>query len=339
MPLDPTDLQVYAHFQRALRRTRLRTQAPDEAERIAKRFGLGKVAARILAARGYKADERAANYLNPTLKNGLPRPEALKDLDKACVLIAKTIEAKRSIAVCCDFDVDGLSGGAIVTHFLRSMGVKVEVFIPDRFVDGYGLNQDVIRKISKAGFGLMIAIDYGTTNFAELALAKELKLATIVVDHHHVGAEIPVADAFINPNQKGCGFGDGVLCAAGLAWYLVLGLRKHLPQAVQIDVKSYLDLACLGTLCDMVPLVGVNRVIARRGLELLDATERVGLQALKAVAGIQKKITCTHVGFGLGPRLNAAGRMVHGAVVIELLTTEDWERAGSLGRQLYFLNL
>ena len=338
MPVEVPEPDISVRPKRAYRRVRLKSQNLEEAARIADRFGLGAITARILAARGYQADQRAENFLKPALKSGLPDPGGLKNLDKACDLIAKTLKAKKPIAICCDFDVDGLSGGAIVCHFLRSAGAQVEVFVPDRFVDGYGLNEAVVRKIAKSGFGLMIAIDYGTTNLAELALAKELGVATIVVDHHHVSSDLPPADAFINPQQEGCGFGEGMLCAAGLAWYLIIGLRHKLPQAKKIDAKSYLDLACLGTICDMVPLLGVNRVIAKRGLELLAATERVGLQALKGVAGVQKSVSCTHVGFGLGPRLNAAGRMVHGEVVIELLTTDDSDRAGKLARKLNKLN-
>ncbi|NLF25750.1 MAG: hypothetical protein GX589_08880, partial [Deltaproteobacteria bacterium] len=266
MSLDSSDVEISVKSKRAYRRIKLKSQNLEEAGRIAAELGLGPVASRVLAARGYRADARTESFIKPALRTGLPDPAKLKDVDRACSLIAAALEAKQPIAVCCDFDVDGLSGGAIVSHFLRRIGGRVEVFVPDRFVDGYGLNQAVVKKIAESGFGLLIAIDYGSTNLVELALARQLGLKTIVVDHHHIGTEAPQVDAFINPHQAECGFGDGILCAAGLAWYLIIRLRKKLPQARDLDAKSYLDLACLGTICDMVPLVGANRVIAKRGL-------------------------------------------------------------------------
>ncbi|MFM1847356.1 MAG: hypothetical protein RL417_830 [Pseudomonadota bacterium] len=322
----------------AHKRIRLRGQNPDLAEALASGYGLAPVTGRILAARGFKNDVGLKNFINPSLKDSLPEPSGLKNLDGACALIKKTIDSGGSVAICCDFDVDGLSGGSQVFHFLKSLGVKTQVFVPDRFEDGYGLNEGMIRDIADQGFALVVTIDYGTTNKTELTLARELGLKTIVIDHHHV-VENPPADIFVNPNQKGCGFADKILCAAGLAWYLVVALRRALPQAQEIDVRRYLDLACLGTICDMVPLIGANRTIAKRGLEELSVSERVGLQALKNVMGVKGAVGCSDVSFGIGPRLNAAGRMVHGDLVIELLTTTDSKKAASIAERLNKLNL
>jgi single-stranded-DNA-specific exonuclease len=323
----------------AFKKIRLREQDAAMAESIAQEFKVTPVTARILSARGYKVDDTLKNYIRPTLKDGLPGPQALKNLDAACELIRDTIRANRGIGICCDFDVDGLSGGSQVFHFLKSIGANVKIYVPDRFADGYGLNEKMIRDIAERKFGLVITIDFGTTNIKELTIARELGLKTIVIDHHHVGDTVSPSDVFINPNQKGCGFAGATLCAAGLAWYLVLGLKKFLPEAANIDPKNYLDLACLGTICDMVPLTGVNRILAKRGLELLTKTNRVGLRALKNVAGIHGEVECSHVGFGIGPRLNAAGRMVHGEVVVDLLTTEDTILADKLAQSLNRLNL
>jgi single-stranded-DNA-specific exonuclease len=331
--------KAYSAVQTAHRRIRLRKQNPKEATAIVEEFKLHPVSARILAARGYSVDDMLKHYLTPTLKEGLPAPVKLKNLTEACVLIGQIIDAGGGIAICCDFDVDGLSGGAQVHHFLTSIGVRSEVFVPDRFEDGYGLNEKMIRTIADQKFALLIAIDYGTTNLKELSFARKLGLKTIVIDHHHVGTLKPTADVFINPNQRGCGFAQKVLCASGLAWYLLLGLKQHLKIAAEVDVKSYLDLACLGTICDMVPLIGPNRIIAKRGLELLAQTERPGLVALKNVAGVKKEVSCSDVGFGIGPRLNAAGRLVHGDMVIELLTTTKSGRAGKIAQRLNRLNL
>lgn len=318
---------------------RIKQQHPRIAQEIASQFDLSEVAARVLAARGFRADQSLQQYIEPTLKQGLPVPELLLNLEAACEMIADHASLGQKIAICCDFDVDGLSGGSQLHHFLISNGVESQVFVPDRFADGYGLNERMVEQIAEEKYGLLICIDYGTRNAAELALARKLGLKTIVVDHHHVGNSLPGADVFINPQQDGCGFAGGILCAAGLVWYLLVGLRQKMCSANKIDVRSYLDLACLGTICDMVPLIGANRVIAKRGLELLGETRRVGLIALKNVIGLTKAISCGNISFGIGPRLNAAGRMVHGALVIELLTTNNTSRAQKIAKQLNALNI
>lgn len=315
---------------------RLKKQSPTAAKEIKEEHNLSDVAARVLAARGYKPGPKLKTFINPTLKEGLVDPWELKGLREACELTAEILKDNKKIAVCCDFDVDGLSGGAQAVHFLKSIGAECSVFVPDRFAEGYGLNAGMIERISKEGFSLLIAIDYGTTNIKELTLARDLGLKTIVIDHHHV-ASLPPTDVFINPNQPGCGFADKVLSASGLAWYFLVGLRQTLDNK-KIEVRNYLDLACLGTICDMVPLTGVNRVIAKRGLEFLSRSERAGLIALKEVIGLYGEVSCSNVGFGIGPRLNAAGRMVHGEVVIDLLTTTSGSQASSVARQLNKLN-
>lgn len=323
----------------AYRAIKLRKQHPAKAKQIEKEFELSPVASRILAARGFKADQELKNFINPSLKEGLPDPSALKNVDLACQLISSTIAEQKPIAICCDFDVDGLSGGAQLHHFLLCCGAKSRVFVPDRFADGYGLNSRIVAEIAKAEHALLVCIDFGSKNHKELAEARALGLKSIVIDHHHVGNDLPDADVFINPQQQGCGFADKILCASGLVWYLLVSLRKRLGSAQNIDVRSYLDLACLGTICDMVPLIGANRVIAKRGLEKLSYTQRVGLQALKNIIGLHGQINCSHVSFGIGPRLNAAGRMVHGELVIELLTSNDSDATARIAKQLNRLNM
>lgn len=321
------------------RTIKVRPQRESEARQIAEAHQLHPVAARVLAARGYSVGEELRRFLSPTLKDGLPSPDRLKNLSAACALIAEHIRAGNAIAICCDFDVDGLSGGAQVFEALRTIGARVKAFVPDRFADGYGLNERMVREIAASGFSLMVTIDYGTTNERELSLARELGLKTIVIDHHHVGDHKPPTDVFINPQQADCKFADGTLSAAGLAWYLIVGLRRELDVAEKLDARSYLELACLGTICDMVPLIGANRVIAKRGLELLTQSRRPGLVALKNVVGVNGDVSCSHISFGIGPRLNAAGRMVHGEMVLDLLTTSDSVKAKQLAMRLNKLNV
>lgn len=332
-------LTISSTFEVAHRSVVLKNQHPRLAQEIERAHEVSPVLARVLAARGYRAGSKELeDFLNPTLKNSLPAPGGLKNLDRACEVITGTLARGEGIAICCDFDVDGLSGGAQLHHFLKEAGGSSKVFVPDRFSDGYGLNLGMVEEIARLGFKLLIAIDYGTTNERELDRAKELGLATIVVDHHHVGEHHCPADVFINPHQEGCEFKPEQLCAAGLVWYLLVGLRKHLKGKAAIDPKAYLDLAALGTICDMVPLLRANRVIAKRGLELLANTERTGLKALKGVVGIDGEVSCYDVGFGIGPRLNAAGRMVTGDIVIDLLTTGDSNKAKRIAQRLNRLN-
>lgn len=322
---------------KAHKKIRLKRQDEDAAQKISDEMKVNPVVGRILAARGFKPNEDLKHFISPTLKEGLPDPSKLKNLAEASKLIREVHQAGQGIAICCDFDVDGLSGGSIVHDFFNNAKVASRVFVPDRFVDGYGLNEKVVRQIAQDGYGLLLTIDFGTTNAKELSVARELGLKTIVVDHHHMSAEAPPVDVFINPHQEGCGFASATACAAGLAWYLVLGLRREFGLDA-LDPRHSLDLACLGTICDMVPLIGMNRVIAKRGLERLSETNRVGLRALRNVIGIRGAVGCTDVSFGIGPRLNAAGRLVHGELVVELLTTQDNVKAEKLARQLNDLN-
>lgn len=320
------------------KRVRIREQNEVIAKEIAYAFSLSPLTSRILAARGFEAGEKLKNYLVPTLRSGLPDPSDLLNLDAAVEQIAKIQANNESIAIACDFDVDGLSGGALVHDFFRKAGIKSKVYVPNRFTEGYGLNSRIIQEAAADGHTHLLTIDFGTTNEKELLLAKELGLTTIVVDHHHVQSN-PPADIFVNPQQEGCGFADGTLAAAGLAWYLILGLSRAFEGKAELSPKEFLDLACLGTICDMVPLQGANRIIARRGLESLEGTSRVGLMALKNVCGVGNgSMSCSHVSFGIGPRLNAAGRMVSGELVIELLTTKDSRKAEKLAKRLNRLN-
>lgn len=316
----------------------MREQKEGEAKKIADTFSLSPVASRVIAARGFQADESLKLFLSPSLKEGLPQPSTLKNLEAGCELIDSVIKNGGKVAICCDFDVDGLSGGSQIHAMFKELNIESRVFVPDRFEDGYGLNIGMIEEAAAEKFALLITVDFGTTNAKELLRARELGLKTIVIDHHHVGSTITPADVFINPHQEGCGFADRILSAAGLAWYLVAGMRKYSKRAAGIDPKSYLDLACLGTICDMVPLVGVNRVIARRGLELMSETKREGLKALKNMVGVKEEVSCHHVSFGIGPRINAAGRMVRGDIVVELLTTSDSKRAEKIASRLDRLN-
>jgi single-stranded-DNA-specific exonuclease len=317
------------------------TRAPQNEKRafeIANTHNLSSITAQILAAREYFDDTELKNFLTPTLNQGLPNAKYLFSLKEGCKVITSAIFAKTPIAVSCDFDVDGLSAGAQLIDLLKSAGSEAHLFVPDRFREGYGLNSQIIDDAHKFGCKVLVTLDFGTSNFAELSYARTLGMRSIVVDHHHVDAGHQPVDIFINPNQKQCGFANKILSASGLTWYLVAALRSYLEGHYTFDPRTYLDLAALGTICDMVPLQGVNRVIASKGLDVLANTSRPGLKMLLQVAGVTKKPRTHDVSFGIGPRLNAAGRMVHGGMVIELLTTKSMERACEIAHKLNDLN-
>jgi single-stranded-DNA-specific exonuclease len=321
-----------------LKRINLKEQNLQLAETIIEQHGLLPVTARILAARGLTPGDPLEEFLSPSLKNGLPEPEKLSGLHAACTLISHHIAKKMPIAITCDFDVDGLTAGAQMFDILKKAGATTHIFVPDRFKEGYGLNNQIIDEAAALNCSLLITLDFGTSNNTELEYAKSLGMRTIVVDHHHVDKDHQPVDVFINPNQSCCGFGDRILCAAGLTWYVIANLRPYLSDIYQYDPRSYLDLAAIGTICDMVPLKGVNRTLAKKGLMLLDKLNRPGLQALLEVAGVKAPVKAFDVSFKIGPRINAAGRMLHGGIVIELLTTNDQTRAQEIAYQLNDLN-
>ncbi|MGI6681200.1 MAG: single-stranded-DNA-specific exonuclease RecJ [Bdellovibrionota bacterium] len=319
----------------------LKEQKEDVAKKISEKFNLSTITSNVLAARGFEANEELDNFLNPTLKTGLPNPKNMIGLNEAANLIKDAIIANEIIAICSDFDVDGLTSSAQIKSFLDALDVKSKVYVPDRFNEGYGLNNRMIDEAKKDGASLLLSLDYGTTNQKEILYAKNLGLKIVLIDHHHVGNNDPKADVFVNPKQKGCGFSKYELCTAGLVWYFIIVLKNKLEEKGFKDVldpKEFLDLASIGTICDMVPLFSANRVIAKKGLEFLNYTKRVGLVALKNSIGITKRVSTYDVSFSIGPRLNAAGRMLSGEIVSELLTTKDEKRAKKIAQKLEKLN-
>ena len=321
------------------KKIKLQDTCERTALKLSEEHGLRLTTARILAARGFTCDDKSLNsYLEPSLGKGLPHPRELKNLDQAVDLLAETINKKEKIGICCDFDVDGLTGGSQLASFLHILGIPFYLGVPNRFSEGYGLNTRMIDEAAEGGCSVLVAIDYGTTNRSELLRAQEHGLRTIVIDHHHVGEDHQPVDIFINPQQSDCGFANGILSAAGLVWYLIIGLITKLEKKSSINPKEFLDLAGMGTICDMVPLLGVNRIIAKRGIEALSASTKPGIQALKTVAGVKASATTRDVGFGLGPRINAAGRIDHGELVIQLFTTSCEKEAKKIAKKLDTLN-
>ena len=301
---------------------------------------LSPLLARILAARGVGPDT-LGDVLNPTLKRLLPEPLTLKDMDKAIARTRTAIEDGGQIAVFGDYDVDGSSSAALLSGFLSAIGRKPRVYIPDRMTEGYGPNAPALLRLKEEGAGLVITVDCGAAAVVPLAAARAAKLDVIVLDHHTVEA-LPPAVAQVNPNQLGDISGLGHLCAAGVTFLFLVALNRELRDSNwyasndvdEPDLMRLLDLVGLATVCDVVPLIGVNRAFVRAGLARLSTLERPGLAALASLCRVTPPFTPYHLGFVFGPRINAGGRVGRCSLGAELLTATNADAALALARAL-----
>jgi single-stranded-DNA-specific exonuclease len=297
--------------------------------------------ARILILRGCAENETARRYLSSSLRADLPSPFEMADMEPAVRRVVDAIKNKEQIAIWGDYDVDGTTGAAVLVSFLREIGAAPIYYVPHRIEEGYGLNVEGLRRLRERGVDLVITVDCGISNASEIEAAVKMGLSLVVVDHHQPPDELPPAHAVINPHRKDCPFPDKGLCAAGLAFYLVIGLRAKLRAegwfggGPDPDIRRHLDIVTLGTIADMVPLKGVNRTLIRRGLAELSISTRPGIVALKKVSNIPDgEVSAGQVGFRLGPRINAAGRVDYGIKVVELLTTDSLDIALKIAQEL-----
>jgi single-stranded-DNA-specific exonuclease len=308
--------------------------------RQSEQLKISPLLARILILRGCAEDDTARRYLSSSLRADLPSPFEMADMEPAVRRVIDAIKNKEQIAIWGDYDVDGTTGAAVLVSFLREVGAAPIYYVPHRIEEGYGLNVEGLRRLRDRGVGLVITVDCGISNAVEIQAAVKMGLSLVVVDHHQPPDELPPAHAVINPHRKDCRFPDKGLCAAGLAFYLVIGLRARLRDegwfaGAAPDIRHYLDIVALGTIADMVPLKGVNRTLIRRGLTELGASTRPGVMALKQVSSIPAgEVSAGQVGFRLGPRINAAGRVDYGIKVVELLTTDSHEVASKIAEEL-----
>jgi len=304
-------------------------------------LNISSLLARILILRGCADGETARRYLSSSLRADLPSPFEMAGMEAAVRRVVDAIKSKEQIAIWGDYDVDGTTGAAVLVSFLREVGAEPIYYVPHRIEEGYGLNVEGLRRLRERGVELVITVDCGISNAREIEAAVAMGLALVVVDHHQPPDELPPAHAVINPHRKDSLFPDKGLCAAGLAFYLVIGLRAKLrdegwfERAAVPDLRRYLDIVTLGTIADMVPLRNVNRTLIRRGLAELSVSTRPGIVALKQVSSIPAgAVSAGQVGFRLGPRINAAGRVDYGIKVVELLTTESHEVALKIAQEL-----
>ncbi len=301
---------------------------------------LPPVVARLLAARGIGLPQ-AAEYLAPRLKNLLPDPFVLKDMETAVRRVTAALEAGERIAVFGDYDVDGSTSAALLSDFLSAMGTPPRIYIPDRMKEGYGPSPAAMRVLSAEGAQLVITVDCGAAATAALDEARALGLDVVVLDHHRVETA-PPAIAHVNPNQPGDTSGLGHLCAAGVTFLFLVALNRHLRQTnfyqerglAEPDLRLFMDLVGLATICDVVPLKDLNRAFVRFGLSQIGQLSRPGLLALAGVAGAKGPFTPYHLGFVFGPRINAGGRVGRSSLGVDLLTTRETDKAAEFAAQL-----
>ena len=298
---------------------------------------------RVLAARGIAAEE-APDYLDPTLRRLLPDPLHLRDMETAIARLAGALEAGEKIAVFGDYDVDGATSAALLSRFFEAVADAPTIYIPDRLREGYGPNATAMRMLAAQDVAVVITVDCGISAFDALAEAADAGLDVIVVDHHVAEARLPQACAVIDPNRLDDDSPHRQLAAVGVAFLLVVGLNRHLREVgwyrdrEEPDLLQWLDLVALGTVCDVVPLTGVNRAFVRQGLTVMRQRRNVGLRALGDVAGLEEPPGVYHLGFILGPRVNAGGRVGEASLGARLLTTEVDDKAAEIARHLDALN-
>jgi single-stranded-DNA-specific exonuclease len=312
---------------------------------ISQRLQLPEPIGRLLAARGQTLDS-APGFLQPRLRDLLPDPARFRDMNEAAARVAGAIERREQIAIFGDYDVDGATSAALFRRFLQAAGAKpVRLYVPDRNIEGYGPNAAALLKLKAEGARLVITVDCGITAFAPLQAAKEAGLDVVVVDHHVAEPQLPQAAAVINPNRLDETAGYGQLAAVGVAFLLVVAVNRHLresgwygPVRPEPDLLQWLDLVALGTVCDVVPLTGINRALVAQGLKVVAQRRNLGLRALADVAGVMERQTAFHCGFMLGPRINAGGRVGRSDLGARLLSTEDPAEATQLARELDAMN-
>lgn len=306
---------------------------------LSQRLGLPEMVGRVLAARGIGLEE-APSFLNPTLRDLLPDPSHLKDMDKAVERLVRAVTGGETIGIFGDYDVDGATSSALLRNALTAMGASVRVYIPDRVKEGYGPNAPALLRMKAEGAGVVITVDCGATAHDALAAARDGGLDMIVVDHHVGEAALPPAVAVINPNRLDEDSPHGHLAAVGVAFLLAVALNRGLKQAGWYDTRPapdllrWLDLVALGTVCDVVPLVGVNRALVTQGLKVMARRNNTGLAALGDVAGIKEAPGAYHLGYVLGPRVNAGGRVGEAELGTRLMSTQDPAEAAEIARQL-----
>lgn len=313
---------------------------PEKQKLLSEALGISLITAQILVNRGIESLESAQIFLSPSLKN-LPSPFLIPNMDLGIRRVMEAIQKKESIAIYGDYDVDGLTATALLATFFKEIGVDVTTYIPDRVKEGYGLQAEALKSLQAKGVSLVITADCGTKSHTALAEAKNIGLDVIVTDHHELDATPPPAFAFINPQLLPKGNPEQSLAGVGVIFFLIMALRQKMREEKlftqgEPNLKQHLDLVAMGTIGDMVPITGINRILVRFGLQELSQTKKPGLIALKEISGLatETDIDCSDIGFRLAPKINAGGRISKASLGLDLLCSTDLERATKLAKIL-----
>jgi single-stranded-DNA-specific exonuclease len=319
---------------------RLDDQMARTAQTIVQRSGISEILARIISARGVGIDA-AADFLNPTIRGLMPDPSTLADMDALAARLAEAIAAGERVALFGDYDVDGASACALMARYLRHFGLDPEIYIPDRVFEGYGPNIGAIDKLIDGGATLIVTLDCGTTSEAPIAHARGRGVDVLVIDHHLADHALPAANALVNPNRPDDISGLGYLCAAGVTFMVLVAVSRVLRERGRTglpDLMQLLDIVALATVCDVVPLTGLNRAFVVRGLEVARRQANLGIGALALAARVNGPLNPYHLGFLVGPRINAGGRIGDAALGTRLLSLDDEHEALVIATRLNELN-
>ncbi len=301
---------------------------------LAQSLSISSATASLLLARGVRTPGEAANWMSHQVPHD---PFLIPDMELAVERLHRAVSIREPICFYGDYDVDGMSATALYLSFFASLGGNVRGYVPHRKRDGYGLNAGAVQRLYEEGISLLVTSDCGTTSHHEIGRAKELGLDVIVTDHHQTGEEMPPAVAVMNPHRAGARYPFRGLCSAGLAYKVVQAYRMRYGDA-GVPLESLLDLVALATIADVVPLQDENRGFVREGLAQISRGARCGIRALKQVAGVVRDCSPETIAFKLAPRLNAAGRLDHAMLGVQLLTTESPAEAQRLAERLDELN-
>lgn len=304
-----------------------------KAQEMAERLGISNTAAILLQQRGCLSEEQGKRFLSPRWEELTP-PHHLKDMTAATEVILEAVRAGKPIVIYGDYDVDGVCSTVILKECLEMLGAEVDYYIPDRFREGYGLNREAVRHLARQGFAVLITVDCGIRSVEEVDLARALGLQVIITDHHVPGPQLPKANAIVNPQLDDNSPNCRKLCGAGVAYQLARALGG------KTEGGLWLDLVCLATIADIVDLTDDNRILVRHGLQCLSATSRPGLRALMDLGSIKtdESLSSWQIGYIIAPRLNAAGRLDHARLSVDLLYTRDEQQALYLAERLNLLN-
>lgn len=322
----------------------LKAASIADAEAIEAATGVPSVIARLLAARGVKAGE-AERYLNPSLRDALADPSTLADMDRAADRIAGAIMTGERCGVFGDYDVDGTCGSAVLKEYFKTLGAPLDVYLPDRMLEGYGPTIEAFRTLKDGGVRIIMTVDCGAAAHEAIAAAAREDLEIVILDHHQMDGPPPAgAYATVNPNRADDRSGLKGLSAAGVVFMTIVAVNRALRKAgyfkvrPEPDIRQFLDLVALGLVCDVMPMTGLTRVLTAQGLKVLRNGGNAGLQQLGARAGMSGPASAYDLGFLLGPRINAAGRIGHARLAFDLLTTDDPVRRALLAEKLHVMN-